>query len=89
MKKKLSAQYYVVYERDSKKGYIASAPALQGCVVYGKTLKEAHKNISVAIQECLEVIHQFKKEPPQETFKPDMARRFSFVDVKVPEYAKN
>ncbi len=50
--------YYIAYERDGKQGYVASAPALPGCVVYGKTLQEAYRNIQTAIQECLEVIYE-------------------------------
>ena len=79
-------QYYITYERDEKGGYIASAPAIPGCVVYGKTLKEAYQNIQNAIQECLEVIKEFKKSPPKETINPEVARKISFVMPK--EYAK-
>lgn len=49
-------QYYISYERDDGGGYVASVPAIPGCVVYGKTLKLAHKNATSAIKECLEVI---------------------------------
>ncbi len=79
-------QYYIIYERDEKNGYIASVPAIHGCVVYGKTLKEAYKNISHAIKECLEVIHEFHKELPKETIKPDAIKSISFV--KIPVYVK-
>jgi len=74
-------QYYIVYEKDPKRGYIASAPAIAGCVVYGKTLKEAYANIKVAIQECLEVIQEFKKQPPRETITPSAVRHLSFVQL--------
>jgi len=52
-------QYYVIYERDTMRGYIASVPAIPGCVVYGRTLQEAHKNIRLAIKDCIEVIYEF------------------------------
>lgn len=52
--------YYIAYEHAGTTGYIASAPALPGCVVYGKTLQEAYRNIQVAIQECLEVIKEMQ-----------------------------
>lgn len=84
--KKPQSQYYIIYERDNKRGYIASVPAISGCVVYGKTLREAHKNIHAAIKDCLEVIHEFHQNPPKETVKPEAVRKFSFVSV--PEYAK-
>ena len=55
MNKKVN-QYYITYEHDEKGGYIASVPAISGCAVYGKTIKQAHANIQSAIKECLEVI---------------------------------
>ena len=77
-------EYYIVYEKivyekDPKRGYIASAPAIPGCVVYGKTLKEAYANIQVAIQESLEVREEFKKRLPRETISRAQAQQFSFV----------
>lgn len=84
--KKLINQYYITYERDEKRGYVASAPAIPGCVVYGKTLKEAYQNIYSAIKECLEVIHEFHKKLPEETIKPEAVKKFSFV--KIPSYGK-
>ena len=53
-----------------------------------KTLEEAHQNISSAIKECLEVIHQFNKDTPKETMEPKEVRKFSFVKVRQREYAK-
>ena len=78
---KTQTKYYIAYERDDEGGYIASVPAIPGCVVYGKTLKEAHRNVAVATKECLEVIHDFNKKLPEETIDPESARRFSFVSV--------
>jgi predicted RNase H-like HicB family nuclease len=78
-------EYYVIYEQDEDNGYIASAPAISGCVVHGKTLRDAHKNIYAAIAECLEVIHDFRKTPPPEPIKPAMVEKISFV--RVPDYA--
>ncbi|HEY4520181.1 MAG TPA: type II toxin-antitoxin system HicB family antitoxin [Candidatus Paceibacterota bacterium] len=72
-------QYYISYEKDPQRGYIASAPSIPGCVVYGRTLKEAYKNIQVAIKECLEVIKELKKKTPKESITPDSVKRFSFV----------
>ena len=83
---KTQTQYYIAYERDEKGGYIASAPAIPGCVVYGKTFKEAHKNVATAIKECLEVIGEFNRKFPKETISPATVRRFSFV--KISSYAK-
>lgn len=80
------SQYYIAYERNEGGGYVASAPAIPGCAVYGKTLKEAYENIQSAIKECLEVRQEFKKSPPRETIRPETMRRLSFVRLK--EYAK-
>ena len=79
-------QYYVIYERDEDGGYVASSPAIPGCVVYGRTLKEAYNNIRSAITECIEVIREFRKELPKETIKPKMAQELSFVEIY--QYAK-
>ncbi|MDO8569408.1 MAG: type II toxin-antitoxin system HicB family antitoxin [bacterium] len=84
--KKTKGQYYVIYERDDKRGYVASVPAIPGCVVFGKTLREAHRNIYLAIKDCLEVIREFHKTIPKETVKPEVVRKFSFVSI--PEYVK-
>lgn len=78
-KKKVVPPYYVAYERDATGGYIASAPALPGCVVYGKTIQEAYRNIQAAIQECLEVILEFQKELPRETISRGVIEKRSFV----------
>ena len=83
--KNKSPQYYITYERDDR-GYVASAPAVPGCAVYGKTLQEAYANIQTALRECLEVIQKFKKSPPQETIRPDAIKKLSFVKLR--EYAK-
>lgn len=79
-------QFYITYEKDSDGGYIASAPAIPGCVVYGKTLKGAYQNVQGAIKDCLEVLAEFKKTPPKETIKPEIVRDLTFVQL--PEYAK-
>ena len=84
MKKNL-LQYYVTYERDRSGGYIAAAPAIQGCAVHGKTLAIAHRNIQAAIQECLAVRRQFQRRLPEETVTPLAMKRFSFV--RLPDYA--
>jgi predicted RNase H-like HicB family nuclease len=83
--KKAANQYYITYERDEG-GYIASAPAIPGCAVFGKTIKQAHANVQSAIKECLEVRREFRKSIPKETIKSDTVRKFSFVEV--PDYVK-
>lgn len=84
--KRHQLQFYITYEKDDEGGYIASAPAIPGCVVYGRTLKEAYQNVQDAIKDCLEVLVAFKKTPPKETIKPEIVRGLTFV--RLPEYAK-
>lgn len=78
-------QYYITYEKDERGGYTAAAPAIAGCVVYGKTLATAHRNIQAAIRECLEVRQAFRQTAPKEPMTPAYVRRFSFV--RLPDYA--
>jgi len=75
-------KYYIIYERDENGGYIASAPAIPGCAIYGKTLKYAYRNIQSAIEECLEVREEFQQNPPRETVTPEVVRKLSFVSVR-------
>jgi predicted RNase H-like HicB family nuclease len=44
-----SMRYTVVLEREDDGGYVASVPALPGCVSQGDTRTEALKNIQEAI----------------------------------------
>lgn len=81
-KRKAMLPYYIAYERDKESGYIASAPAIPGCAVYGRTLQEAYHNIQAAIQECLEVISDFQKEPPRESIRRTVIEKLSFVTPK-------
>lgn len=75
-------KYYIIYEPEEGGGYIASAPAIPGCAVYGKTLKEAYLNIQQAIKECLEVRRKFHQKPPQEVIKQEVVKKLSFVAVR-------
>ena len=77
-------KYYITYEKDERGGYIAAAPAIQGCTVYGKTLSLAHRNIQSAIQECLEVQREFINKIPKESLTPAQVKRLSFVHL--PDY---
>ena len=74
-------QYYITYERDENGGYIASAPSIAGCAVYGKTLKKAFDNICAAVEECLEVRREFKKSLPKETVRLEAIKKSSFAKV--------
>ena len=44
----------VTFERDERKGYVATAPDLPGVITWGKDLVEAKKMIREAIELCIE-----------------------------------
>ena len=44
----------IIIEQDEDGYYIVSCPVFKGCHSYGKTIKEAMKNIKEAIELCLE-----------------------------------
>ena len=48
-------KFFVTIIRDEDGMYIAECPAIPGCVSQGKTMREAEKNIQLAIRECLVV----------------------------------
>ena len=47
-------RYTVVLEQESDGGYVASVPALPGCVSQGDTRQEAMQNIREAIELYIE-----------------------------------
>ena len=48
----------VVIRKDlNEGGYIASCPALPGCHTQGETLADVRKNITDAIQGCLDALN--------------------------------
>jgi predicted RNase H-like HicB family nuclease len=47
-------EYAVVLQREPDGGYVASVPALPGCVTQGDTCSEALANIREAIEVYLE-----------------------------------
>ena len=44
----------VIFERDERKGYVATAPDLPGVITWGKNLAEAKGMIREAIELCVE-----------------------------------
>lgn len=47
-------RYTVILQRESDGGYVATVPALPGCVSQGDTREEALKNITEAVELYLE-----------------------------------
>lgn len=48
-------RFNITIERDEDGVYVAECPSIPGCVSQGKTKEEAVRNISEAIELCLEV----------------------------------
>lgn len=57
-------KYRVVIEVDEDGVYVASVPALPGCISQGKTRKEALENIQDAIKGYIESLKKHKEPIP-------------------------
>ena len=60
-------KYTVVFEPAEEGGYVASVPALPGCLSQGDTFEEAAKMIKDAISGYLTVLKEKGKEIPKES----------------------
>ena len=60
-------KYTVVLQRENDGGYIATVPALPGCVSQGDTRAEVLKNIDEAIELYLEDVREAGEAIPVET----------------------
>jgi predicted RNase H-like HicB family nuclease len=47
-------EYAIDYFQDEDGMFTAEVPAIPGCLAWGKTLREAHRNAIDAIESCLE-----------------------------------
>jgi predicted RNase H-like HicB family nuclease len=47
-------EHAIDYFQDEDGMFTAEVPAIPGCVAWGKTLREAHRNAVDAIESCLE-----------------------------------
>ena len=59
-------KYTVVLQRESDGGYVATVPALPGCVSQGDTRAEVPKNIEEAIELYLEDVRDAGEAIPIE-----------------------
>lgn len=59
-------QYTAIFEPAQEGGYIASVPALPGCMTQGETFEDAVDMIKDAIEGYVSVLKQLKKEIPKE-----------------------
>ena len=46
-------EYAIDYFQDEDGMFTAEVPAIRGCLAWGKTLREAHRNAVDAIERCL------------------------------------
>ena len=60
-------KYTVVFEPSEEDGYIASVPALPGCMSQGDTFEQAVKMIKDAISGYLAVLNEKGEEIPKES----------------------
>ena len=60
-------KYTVVFEPSEKGGYVASVPALPGCLSQGETFEEAVRMIKDAISGYLAVLKEKGEEIPSES----------------------
>ena len=82
-KSKKHIDYYIAYEIDEDGYFIASCPAIKGCVAAGETIDEAYKNIRDAIDSCLEALRVVDKALPEERFSPEAIQNLSFVREEI------
>ena len=68
--KQRQLSYTVIFEPAEEGGYVASVPALPGCVSEAETLEEARANIKEAIEGYLETLIAHG-EPIPEDIKPE------------------
>ncbi|KKR47854.1 MAG: hypothetical protein UT84_C0055G0005 [Candidatus Curtissbacteria bacterium GW2011_GWA1_40_16] len=60
-------KYTVVFEPSEEGGYVASVPALPGCLSQGETFEEASRMIKDAISGYLAVLKDKGEEIPHES----------------------
>lgn len=65
--KRASFRYQVIFRPEPEGGYTVLVPALQGCVSYGKTLKEARAMAEDAIAGYIESLRKHAEPIPSDT----------------------
>lgn len=59
-------EYTVLFEPQKEGGYVASVPALEGCMTQGETFEETIKNVRDAISGVLAVMKKEGIKIPEE-----------------------
>lgn len=58
--------YKIIFVEGEDGYFVAECPAIPGCISQGKTIEEATKNITEAIELCLECYKEDNKEIPED-----------------------
>ena len=68
--KKREMQYNVIFRSEPEGGFTVFVPALSGCISYGRTLKEAKRMITDAIEGYIASLRKHRELIPsdEETF---------------------
>ncbi len=61
-------KYTVIIEKGEQGGFVATCPALKGCVSQGRTRRQALKNIKEAIEAYVEALMGDGLPVPQEEY---------------------
>ena len=59
-------EYHTIYQAEPEGGYTVTVPALQGCVTYGKTLREARRMARDAITGYIESLMKHGESIPDD-----------------------
>ncbi|MFH1744523.1 MAG: type II toxin-antitoxin system HicB family antitoxin [bacterium] len=78
---KKTYQYTVNFKLTEDGVYLATVPALRGCVSYGYTIEEAEKNIREAMECHIESMIEDGLEIPQE--EPGSVLVSKFIEVSL------
>ena len=64
---KKTFRYQVLFRPEPEGGYTVLVPALQGCITFGKTLKQARSMAADAITGYIESLRKNKEPIPSDT----------------------
>ena len=74
-------QFKVLIEQDENGVFVASAPAIPGCHTQGNTYEEAVKQITEAIELCLEVADEDKIYKEKIDFGEGLEQKNRFLGI--------
>jgi antitoxin HicB len=63
-RERMSMKFRIIYEQDEDGKFVATCPALPGCISQGDTREDARRNIVDAIQGYMESLRKHKEPIP-------------------------